>query len=157
MFEFWSFSTFRVGMRLKVTVREQEKMRQSIDKKREKRASEVNVTVMFHNRSFILGACDWFFARASGAVSLSASLTGVSACCFRPASFSASLAEVANRPEKRRSRTISSLSHSEKFSAEAPMARSALVVLAATPHKRSPQGAASATTIMTEQRRCAAA
>jgi len=140
-----------------VTVREQEKMRQSIDKKREKIGSEVSVTVMFHDRSAILGPFDSFFARASGAVSLSASLTGVLACCFRPASFSASLTEVANTPENRRSWPISSLSHSEKFSAEAPMARSACSVLGADPNMSGTAVALITNNQKTEQRRCYAA
>lgn len=50
-----------------------------------------------------------------------------------------------------------SLSHTEKFSAEEPMARSALVVLAASLNTRSPQAAATVITTMTEQRRCEAA
>ena len=144
------------SVRLTVTVREQEKMRQSIENKRETKPSELAVTVMFHDREHILGGNQSFRARENAAPSLPDSLAVVS--CFvsgaSPQLGPLTFAQLYPSRDRTRRR---SLPHTEKFSAEEPIARSALAVLAACPNTRSTQAVATVITPMTEQRRCVAA
>lgn len=148
---------WKLRLRLKVTVREQEKMRKSIEKQQETKPSEVLVTVMFHGRRYALGDNESFRARENAAPSLSWPLA-VLACFVSDASPQRGRLTLFPQLQPSRDLTRSrSLSQTEKFSAEVPMARSALVVLAAPLHTRSSQAAATANITMTEQRRCAAA
>lgn len=128
-------------------------MRQRIENKQETKLSEVAVTVMLHDRRLALGGNDSFLARASSVRSLSGSL----AVRFRCDSSALSPSGWVNAsPERRRAR-CRSLSRSEKFPAEGPMARSALAVLVANQNTRSPKAVATPITSKTEQRRCFAA
>ena len=61
---------------LKVTREEQEKMRQSIENKRERRAGEMSITVMFYDRSAILATSAAIMALPRRESSLSDGLTG---------------------------------------------------------------------------------
>ena len=128
-------------------------MRQSIEKQQETKQSEVSVTVMFYGRRLSSGENVMFRARESAIASLSGKLAVIRHRCFdalSPSGF------VNASPERRRARSPS-LSHTEKFSAEKPLACSALAGLAASPNTRGPQAVATVTTKMTEQRCCAAA
>ena len=132
-------------------------MRQSIEKQQETKSSEVPVTVMFHDGRRVLGGNESFRAREIAAPSLSGLLAVHSGVVPYASSLSGVLTLVP-QPHPSRARTRSrSLSQTEKFSAEEPMARSALAVFAANPNTRSTQAAAIVITPMTEQRRCAAA
>lgn len=131
-------------------------MRQSIEKKREMKSSESAVTVMFHDRRRGLGGVEAFRARENAAPSLSEFLAVVSDA-VSDASFQPGLLTLAHQtpsPDRTRSR---SLPHTEKFSAEEPMACSALAVLAVDSNTRGAQVAATVITKLTEQRRCEAA
>jgi hypothetical protein len=146
-----------VGVKLKVTREEQEKMRQSIEKKQETKSAQNSVTVMFHDRKVFLGVSGSFRARASAAPSLSDALAGD--LFVSPAAPSLPLPLNERLPRQRllrRTRRPTS-PHIEKFSAEVPNARSAWFVFGASPNSRSQTAAATTITIMTEQRRCAAA
>jgi len=140
-----------------VTTEEQEKMRQSIEKKQETKAAPNSVTGMFHCSKGFFGASDSFLARVHAALSLSETLTGD---VFVPAAAPSLLAHLkvpiprAHPRRRTRRRTMPSIN---KFYAEGPIARSALAVLAANPNPRSQVAAATPITIMIEQRRCAAA
>jgi hypothetical protein len=143
--------------RLKVTTEEQEKMRQIIDKKQETKSAQNSVTVMFHDRKVFLGVSDSFRARGNAAPSLSDALAGD--LFVSPAAPSLPLPLNERFPRQRlfrrtRRRTTP---HIEKFFAEVPNALSAWFVFGASPNSRSQNAAATITTIMTEQRRCAAA
>jgi hypothetical protein len=130
-------------------------MRQSIEKEQEKKPFNASVAVMFRGRMFALSGFMSFCIREIAVPSLSEGLRVISAVLSYAFPRSTPLSELPRcgpLPPRRRS-----LSRIEKISAERVKTRSALVVLAATPHQRSPHGAASATTTMTEQRRCAAA
>ena len=131
-------------------------MRQSIEKQRETKSPEVAVTVMLHDRKHVLGDNEPFRAPENAAPSLPDSLAVVS--CFvsgaSPQLGPLTFAQLYPSRDRTRRR---SLPHTEKLSAEKPMARSALVVLAANPNRRGPQAAATEITTMTEQRRCVAA
>jgi hypothetical protein len=128
-----------------VTTKEQEKMRQSIEKEQETKSTPNSVTVMFHGRTALFGAFDSFLARDHAAPSLSETLTGDVLMPVAAPSLSALLKVSAFEAHARRRTRRRSFQNTEKFSAEGPIARSALAVLATH------------TTIMTEQRRCAAA
>ena len=132
-------------------------MRQSIEKQQETKPSEVAVTVMFHGGRHALGENVSFRARETAAPSLPWPLAVV-ACFVSEASPQRGLLTLFPQLQPSRDRTRSrSLSQTEKFSAEEPMARSVLVVLAANPNTRSPRAVTTVITTMTEQRRCAAA
>ena len=132
-------------------------MRQSIEKQEETNSSEVHITVMFHGRRYALGDNESFRERENAAPSLSWPLAVV-ACFVSDASPQRGRLTLFPQLQPSRDLTRSrSLSQTEKFSAEVPMARSALVVLATIPNTRGSQAAATAITTMTEQRRCAAA
>lgn len=140
-----------------MTREEQEKMRQSIEKEQENKSTPNSVTVMFHDRQALLGACDSFFARVGAARLLSDTLTGD---LFIPATASplpSHLKVSASRAHARHRTRRRSLPHIEKYYAEGPIAHSALAVLAVNPNSRSQIAAATIITTMTEQRRCAAA
>jgi len=128
-------------------------MRQRIEKQQETKPSETAVTVMFHGRTWVLVGHELLLASANAGASLSGELAVIRHRCFDASSPSGF---VNASPERRRARSPS-LSHTEKFSAEKPLACSALVGLAATPNTRGPQAVATVTTTMTEQRCCAAA
>lgn len=131
-------------------------MLQSIEKKRQERPFEAVVTVMSHDRIHVLGGNGSLFAREGVALSLpwpmAVTTDVVSDASLQPGSLTLAQ-QTASRD---RTRTLS-LSHSENLFSEAPMARSALVVMAANPNRRSPQAAASVITTMAEQRCCVAA
>ena len=132
-------------------------MRQGIEKQRETKLPEVAVTVIFHDRKHVSADNDSFRARESAAPSLPRELAVIS---DDVSDYSAQPGPMILVPEFHPSRDRTrrrSLSSTEKFSAEEPMARSALAVLAACPNTRSTQVAATVITPMTEQRRCAAA
>ena len=132
-------------------------MRQSIEKQQETMSSELAVTVMFHDGQLVFGGNESFLARENAAPSLSCALTGDLFVVPEAPSFSAHI-NVGISGALSRHRTRRRTSHYiEKFTAEVPMARSALVVSATIPNKRSTQAAATVITTMTEQRRCAAA
>jgi hypothetical protein len=132
-------------------------MLQGIEKKRETKPLQVLDIVMLHGRKSVLGSNGSLRAREDAAPSLSGLLAGISHFDSDVSSQSAFLTLMSQlHPSRDRTRSRS-LSHTEKFSAEEPMARSALAVSAASPNTRSPQAAATVTTTMTEQRRCAAA
>ena len=141
-------------MGLKVTREEEGKLRQDIEIKKEKLTDQKFVTVMFHDRTSVLGSFESYVARAGVASSLSADLTGSSAFGFRPAPLSAPLAEGLKSPEKRRRRISSSLSFFEKFSAEASMAHSAGPVCRADLNASGTEVALTTINEKTEQRRC---
>ena len=128
-------------------------MRQSIEKQRETKSPEVAVTVMFRDRTLVFGGYETFRARETAAPSLSGELA-VTCNHFFDASLPSGFESAP--PERRRARSRS-LSQTEKFSAEKPLACSALAGLAASLNTRSPQAVATETTTMTEQRCCAAA
>ena len=140
-----------------MTKEEQEKMRQGIEKQRETKLPEVVVTVMFHDGELVLGGNGSFLAREDAAPSLSCALTGDLYVTSEAPSFSALLSVGISRDLSRHRTRRRTSKYIEKFSAEKPMARSALAVLAANPNTRSPKAAATVITTMTEQRRCAAA
>lgn len=131
-------------------------MLESIEKQRESKPSKAVVTVMFHDRTGVLGGNDSPCAREDAAPSLSKLLAlvfdALSDALSQPGSLT--FAQQTRSRDRTRSR---SLSRTKKFSAEGPMARSALPVLAANPNTRSTQAAATVITTMTEQRRCVAA
>lgn len=111
------------------------------------------VTVMFHDRNGVLAVSESFRARECTAQSLSATLTGGSVVSAI-SSLSRTLNAWALREFSRhrtRSRTSPSIN---KFSAEKPIAFSALAVSAVNPNRRGKQAAKDETTTMTEQRRC---
>jgi hypothetical protein len=132
-------------------------MRQRIEDKRETKSPEVAVTVMFSGRSCVLGVYESFRARDNAAPSLSAKLAVYVAVVPGASSLSAFLKLPTKVDPSRHRMRHRSLSHIEKFSAEASMARSALAVLAANPERRGRKAAATVITKTTEQRRCAAA
>lgn len=128
-------------------------MRQATEIKQETRQINSSVTVMLHGRRCVLAGYELFRARASAVASLSGELAVIHHRFFDASSPSGF---VNASPERHRARSPS-LSRTEKFSAEKPLACSALASLAANPNKRSPQAVAIVITTMTEQRRCAAA
>lgn len=150
-------------------------MLQSIEKQQKKRKSPNTVTVMFHDRKVICGDFDSFFSRARARGSLSGSLAATQFWGVDGLSLSLPLKVcLKNRHIRPLARLESlpgwvkvmpnthradrpSLSRTEEFSAERPMARSALAVLAANPNTRSPQAGATPTKTLTEQRCWAAA
>ena len=149
--------TASLSHRLKVTSKEQEKMRQSIEKHRKTKLSEAAVTAMFHDRRRVLAGCGLSRARDNGAQSLSESLT-MSSNVFSYVKSLSALLKLPTKYDPSRNRTrCRSLSNTEKFPAEGPMARFALAVLAAYVNSRSLQAVATLITPMTEQRRCFAA
>jgi hypothetical protein len=130
-------------------------MRQSIEKEQKTKPFKASVAVMFRGGKLALSGCMLFCTRKNAAPLLSAALKSISAAPSHALSRSTTLSELPRcgpLPPRRRS-----LSRIKKISAGRAKARSALVVLATTPHKCSPQVAATAITTMTEQRRCAAA
>lgn len=132
-------------------------MLESIENKRETKPSEAAVTVMFHGRSDVSGGVGSFCARESAAPSLSDLLTVFSAVVPGSSSLTANLrAPTKAHPSRNRTRSTS-LSHTEKFSAEGLRAHSALAVSAANPNIRSSQAVPTVITPKTEQRRCFAA
>jgi len=157
--EFVSGTTIELecARELKVTREKQGKMRQSIENKRETRSDEMSVTVMFHDSNTILPSADSFSAHSVRVLSLSEGLTGGFSLRSCPASFSAPLTERVKSPEKRRRRSILSLSPFEKFSAEAPMAHSAAPVFGADQNASGNEVALTTTNQNTEQRCCFAA
>ena len=140
-----------------MTSEEQEKMQQSIEKQQKTKSTQNSVTVMFHDRNGFLAVIDSFRAGSNAASSLSDDLmVGVPDVSPVPPLSSS----VKVRPSRARSRHRTrrrTWPHIEKFSAEGPVALSALAVLAVNPNKRGTQADATVTTTMTEQRRCAAA
>lgn len=141
-------------VRLKVTREEQGKMRQSIENKRKMRAGEMGVTVMFRDRNSFFGPNDSLFVRRGAESSLSGGLTGGFAKRSCPASLSAPLTDRVKSPEERRKRSVSSLSRSEKFSAEVPTARSAWPVSGADLNGSGADATLKTNNQNTEQRRC---
>ena len=139
-----------------MTSDEQEKMRQGIEKQREDLGVQTAVTVMFHDRVSVWACFDSSPARESSVPSLSDPLTGgsvVPVASSLPRTLNAhDLHEFAlHRTPRRATPSI------DKFSAEEPVALSALAVFAVSPNKRGTQAAKTETTTMTEQRRCFAA
>jgi hypothetical protein len=131
-------------------------MRQSIEKQQETMGGQKVVTVMFHDSRQIPAHAEPFRAREVVVPSLSAPLKD-----FSVVAVSSSLSRNLNANDlhefthhRTRRRTSP---HIEKFSAEEPMAFSALAVSAVNPNKRGTQAAIYQTTTMTEQRCCAAA
>ena len=141
---------------LKVMGKKQGNMRQSIEKKRESRRAEMNVTVMFHGRTACFGSFYSFGARDHAALSLSAALTGEVLMPAAAPSLPSSLKVAIPRSYSRHITRKRSLPHIEKFSAEVPEACSALAVFAAILNSCGAKAAANPTTKITEQRRCAA-
>ena len=131
-------------------------MRLSIGKKREAKSFKAAVTVMYHDSICVLGGCNPSCARYNAAPPLSGLLAVISDF-VADASPQSGLLPLPQRHSSRDRTRSRSLSHTEKFSAEEPMARSALAVSAASPNRRSPQAVATEITTKTEQRRCAAA
>lgn len=131
-------------------------MLQSIEKKREMKSSESAVTVMFNDRRRVLGGVEAFRARENAAPSLSELLAVVSVFVSDASPRSGLWPLVREIPSRVRTRSRS-LSDTEIFSAEEPLARSALAVLPVDPNTRGAQVAAPVITKLTEQRRCEAA
>jgi hypothetical protein len=132
-------------------------MQQSIENIMESRRAEMNVTAMFHGRTACFGSFYSFCARDHALPSLSAAVTGEA--LIPPAAPLLTLClkvaiPIAHSRHRTRRR---SLPHIEKFSAEEPVALSALAVSAVNPNKHGLTAVATVTTIMTEQRRCRAA
>ena len=150
-------SCFRPPVQLKVTVREQEKMRQSIEKQQETKSAPNSITAMFHDRNGFLSLSDSFRARGSAVSSLSGALTGDLFASPEVASLPSPLKVSASKAHSRHRTRRRTSPHIEKFSAEVPNARSAWLVFGANPNSRSQTAAAIAITTVTEQRRCAAA
>lgn len=132
-------------------------MLQSIEKKRKKGVGEMSVTVMFHDRNPNFATFEPILALPCRESSLSDRLTGDFAQSSRPASLSAPLTGRAEILEQRRRLIISSLSPFEKFSAEAPMARSAAPVFGADLNASGSEVALKINIQNTEQRCCYAA
>ena len=145
------------SVRLKVTREEQEKMQQSIEKQQETKLTQSFFTVTFRDRKAFLAVNYSFRARGNAASSMSDPLTGDLFALVAVPSLSSPLKVSASRAHSRHRMRRRTSPHIETFSAEEPMARSALVVLAAIPNTRSTQAVATVITSMTEQRRCAAA
>lgn len=132
---------------LKVTEKEQEKMRQGIEKEQETKSTPNSVTVMFHGSTSFFGVYDLFLARDPAAPSLSETLTGDLIPAAAP-SLPANL-KSASPPQRLRVRLRRRSSQNiEKFSAEGLIAHSALAVLAANLNKRSQTAAATPKTTM---------
>lgn len=111
-------------------------MRQSIETKRETMSLEATGTAICPGR-----------CRVSG---------GGNAFCARRYSVSSLSEETKVMPDTYRTRRLS-LSRTEEFFAEGPMACSAVAVLAVSPKSRSPKAVATAIATMSEQRCCAEA
>ena len=128
-------------------------MRQATEKN-EKRSRTRSLSLScFMTGGTFLGGNESFCARENAASSLSVLLevifVVVSDASLQPR-FLTLLPQIHPARDRTRSR---SLSHTEKFSAEEPMARSALAVSAASPNTRSPQAATTVITTITEQLR----
>ena len=137
---------------------EQGEMRQNIENKREARVDEMSVTVMFNDSSAVLRAFESVTADSGVEASLSEGLTGGLASRLRPAaSLSALLTEQSVSAGRVRKRSISPLSYFEKFSAEAPWARSAYPVSGVNPNTSVLMFALTTNNQNTEQRCCIAA
>ena len=138
-------------------VKEQEKMCQSVDRKRETKLAKVTVTVMFHDRKGSLGVISPSRARENAAPSLSGVLavvfTFLSSVPSLPSHLNVSACSASLRHRTRRK----SMMHTEKFCSEEPVAVSALAGLIASPNRRGAKAAENPITILTKQRCCAAA
>jgi len=132
-------------------------MRQGIEKKKETMPFGVAVNVVFHGGVKAFGAYKLFRDRENSLLSLSRAQAVISGFISNAPSQSGLMNALRNCQLSSDSGRSFSLPHTEEFSAKWPMARSALVVLAANLSTRSPKSAATVINTMTEQRRCAAA
>lgn len=123
-------------------------MGEGIEKERGCELYRAIVTVMFHGSADAFGIHDPAFACED-----TAPLLTVRNFVFNALSQSV---WVSASSQRRRDLNLS-LSHTEKFSTEGPLARSALAVFVAKPNMCSPQAALTVSTQMTEQRCYAAA
>lgn len=112
-------------MQLKVTVREWKRMRQRIEKK-EIRPSQPSVTVMFYDRTGVLGRLGSFRLGRSAASSLSATAKVWAENVPAQPSFSVRMTETLETGDSFRNLASLSLSHLKKVSTEAPLTSSAL-------------------------------
>lgn len=130
-------------------------MRQGIEKKREAKSPKAEVTVMFHDRMHVLSGGNSFFARGNAASSLPSALA-VIPCGVSDASLQPKVLQLSYQtpsPDRTRSRSMPS---AEKFSAEEPMACSALAVLMANPNTLGAKAAENPIKKLIERRCCAA-
>lgn len=128
-------------------------MRQGIEKKREPKSPKAEFTVMFHDSQSVLGRFEAVRARECAAPSRPLPLVVISDAVSDASSQPRLLPLSYQTPSPDRTRSRS-LSHTEKFSAEEPMAPSAFAVFPANPNTRSVKAASTVFTTMTEQRRC---
>lgn len=130
-------------------------MRHRVESKREKRHSKCTFTVMLHGRVVVSGGFLSFWVSKSAVMSLSAQLAiwpDVTSYTLTQSGL-LSLLQQTPSPDQTRRRPLSQI---EKFSAEEPVACSALAALAASPNTGISKSGATPTKTLMEQNCCAA-